>query len=70
MFTTNNNKEVLAVHNTQQRGNITCLKQTTHKELLPDCNKQLRWIITCPQTNIYHSTTHNKEELLLVYNNQ
>jgi hypothetical protein len=42
MSTTNNKKELLAVNNTQQRGNITCLKQTTHKELLPVCNKQQR----------------------------
>jgi hypothetical protein len=42
MSTTNNKKELLAVNNTQQRENITCLKQTTHKELLPVCNKQQR----------------------------
>jgi hypothetical protein len=40
MSTTNNKKELLAIHNTQQRGIITCLKQTTHRELLPVYSKQ------------------------------
>jgi hypothetical protein len=40
MSTTNNKKELLAIQNTQQRGIITCLKQTTHRELLPVYNKQ------------------------------
>jgi hypothetical protein len=63
LSTTNNKKELLAVHNPQQRGNITCLKQITHKELLPVCNKQQR-------NNFYLSTTRNKEELLPVYYTQ